>query len=179
MMQRTMSLILRKTMIAGLAGCAALAMTACGSGDEDTPAPTTTTVAQGGPVTCENPPAEPTGAELQELLSMALDPAVPAAEKAELIQGGADDPEVFDQLSQKVAEAQGVEFAISTAPGAVAMLDDCNLSVGFSLTVGPDTPPTVSQIDFVAEDGQWKLSRTHACQLVQTMALETPLCPAA
>lgn len=171
---------LRKTMIVGLAGCAAMAMSACGSDEpEPTASPTTTTSSAGGLVACENPPVEPTSEELQTILDTALDPAVPTDEKANLIEGGADDPEVWDKLATALADAQGITYQVSTGDGAIAMLDECNLSVGFTLKLSPDSQPTVTQIDFVAEDGQWKFSRTHACQLVQTMAIETPMCPAA
>lgn len=170
---------LRKTMIVGFAGCAALAMTACGSSDPEPTASPTTSSSGGGVVACENPPAEPTAADLQNVLDTALDPAVPTAEKVDLIQGGADDPAVWDELAKKFAETQGVTYSISTAAGSIAMIDDCNASAILSLQLGADSQPSQTPIDFVAEDGVWKLSRTHACQLVATMAIQTTLCPSA
>jgi hypothetical protein len=172
-------LILRKTLIASLAAGAAIAMSACGSDSNEPQADATTTTAASAAATCENPPPPPTSEDLQGVLDTALNPEVPADEKADLIEGGADDPQVWDQLATKIAEAQGVEYQVSTGEGAITMIDDCNASVGFTLKLGPDAQPTVTFIDFVAEDGKWKLSRKHACQLVNTMAIQTDLCPAA
>ena len=59
------------------------------------PAPTTS---------AQETAAVPTAAELTGLLDRASDPAVPVEEKVDLVEGGAEAPEIFDQIAALKAD---------------------------------------------------------------------------
>lgn len=168
---------LRRMMIAGVA-LPALALSACGTdengeGREDAGG----TTAAAPTADCEVPPGDtPTGAELQSILDQTLDPALPTEEKADLIEGGGDDPELWAQLSEQAAQNPDIQYEIPDTPDAVFPLDECTLSANFTLQISPDQEPNTGTLMFVAEDGQWKLSREDACNFATSFGLETELC---
>ncbi|WP_206509733.1 hypothetical protein C5142_01430 [Rhodococcus sp. BGS-1C] len=167
----------RKTMVAGVAIAAALTMTACGSDEGDNDADATTTAAA---PTSEAAPVEPSGdyppvptAEaLNEELMRGLDPAVPVEEKALLIQGAEEDPELINQVAAAAVQ-NGAQIEITS----VDDLGDGTLNAGATLTINGQANP--GSFTFVAEDGVWKLSRENACGLVQVAGLTSPACPPA
>ncbi|MBN4927903.1 hypothetical protein IEU95_13745 [Hoyosella rhizosphaerae] len=164
---------LRNIMIAGMT-VPALALTACGgdNGTDDTAGPEATPEAL-----CEVPAGDtPTGPELLSILNDALDPNVPTEEKSNLIEGGGDDPELWDQLSAEASANPDISYDIPDTPDAVFPLDECTLSANFTLQLAPDQPPNTGSLLFVAEDGQWKLSREDACNFVSSFELETEIC---
>ena len=84
---------LRRTIAAvSLSAFALGGLAACGGDDnggrETAPAPTTSS---------QQAAAVPTAEELTVLLDQASDPNVPVEEKVNLVEGGAEAPEIFDQ----------------------------------------------------------------------------------
>ena len=153
----------RKTMVAGVAIAAALTMTACGSDEGDNDADATTTAAA---------PPVPSAEELNGELLRGLDPAVPVEEKALLIQGAEEDPELINQVAAAAVQ-NGAQIEITS----VDDLGDGTLNAGATLTINGQANP--GSFTFVAEDGVWKLSRENACGLVQVAGLTSPACPPA
>ncbi|MBD8507772.1 hypothetical protein HT102_14885 [Hoyosella sp. G463] len=167
---------LRNIMVVGIAA-PALMLTACGSEDGGTTDGPEQTNDAAPSAQCEVPEGDiPTGPELLEILNAALDPAVPEDEKAMLIEGGGDDPELWAQLSAEAAQNPDIQYEIPDTPDAVFPLDECTLSANFTLQISPDQPANTGSLFFVAEDGRWKLSRDDACNFVTSFALETDLC---
>ena len=84
---------LRRTIAAvSLSAFALAGLAACGeeeNGRETAPPPTTSAQAA----------AIPTAEDLSLLLEQASDPAVPVEEKVNLVEGGAEAPEIFDQIA--------------------------------------------------------------------------------
>ncbi len=160
-------------MVAGVAIAAALTMTACSSGDDG--GTTTTTTAATTTATTAAPdtsyPPVPTVAQLNEELNRGLDPNVPVEEKAALIQGASEDPELINQVAA-AAVANNAQIEITS-------VDDLGtgvLNAGITITLNGQANPGTFQ--FVPEDGVWKLSKENACGIVALAQLTSPACPA-
>lgn len=163
----------RRAMVAGIAISAALTMTACSSGGEEEPTTTTTAVttsAVADPSAGAYPPA-PTVEELNTQLMRGLDPNVPVEEKAALIQGASEDPDLINQVAA-AAVANNAQIEITS-------IDDLGtgvLNAGITITLNGQANPGTFQ--FVPEDGVWKLSKENACGIVSLAQLTSPACPA-
>lgn len=162
-------------------GIAAILAAGCGGqsdgGDGSQSSPSATTVAgssQGETTsitgqTDSQYPEVPTPEELNSALARGLDPAVPVEEKASLIQGAEQDPELINQVAAAAVANNAVIEIIS-----IDDLGDGTLSAGTTLTINGQTNP--GAFTFVAEDGVWKLSKDNACTLVQLAQLTSPAC---
>ncbi|CAM2971951.1 Lipoprotein [Prescottella defluvii] len=160
---------LRKMTIAGVAIAAALTMTACsddGGSSERTTAQATTTTAPATPAL-----APPTPAELNAALAKAFDESVPLDQKVELVQGAEADPELINQVAKAAKDANAAIEVVDVTPTG-----DETITAGVTLTVNGQANPAT--VDFVAENGVWKMSQQYACQLVTMANLTSPACPA-
>ncbi|GAB2631766.1 hypothetical protein ABI214_16200 [Prescottella soli] len=151
---------------AGAMCLAVLALSACSDG-EGGDSPTTPTVT----ATPSQPPIPPpTPTELNASLVRAFDENVPAAEKVTLVQGAEADPQLIDQV---VAAAKANKVAAQVTD--VTDLGDGMVAATAVMTLdGQPGPDTI--INFVAEDGVWKLSQDNACGFVGMAGLSSPAC---
>lgn len=162
--------MLRKTLVAGVAVAAALTLGACSSGgDEPTPTKTKTTTVAAEPEGGDFPPA-PTAAELNAMLVKGLDPATPEAEKVTLVQDGESDPGLFGQ----VAAAATAANAKVTIVDPILDNGDGTLTATVNMDIGGQVNPGTA--GFVVENGQWKLSKEYACNIVKLASLTSPAC---
>ncbi|WP_405165462.1 YceI family protein [Nocardia sp. NBC_01499] len=166
---------LRKTgrvAIAGLAVVAALGLTACGSDDKKDPPKSTTTSATanpGTPATANpNTPPPPTVDELNLLLQKALDPAVPSAEKLDLVQGIEADPDLPNRLAQAYKDAN----AKAEITGVTAFGD--SVSAQGKLTINGTENPV--DVPFVLDGGKWKVQKSWACSALTNLNQQSPAC---
>lgn len=162
--------MLRKTLVAGVAVAAALTLGACSSDESDTPAATTTktTTAVAAP-SVETPPV-PTAEALNAMLVKGLDPATPVAEKVTLVQDGASDPGLFDQ----VAAAAAQNNATVTVVDPILDNGDGTLTATVNMKIGEQVNPGTAT--FVVENGNWVLSKEYACNIVKLANLTSPAC---
>ncbi|MET4614288.1 maltose-binding protein MalE [Rhodococcus sp. PvR044] len=163
--------MLRKTLIAGVAVAAALSLAACGddtsNADSTTSSkPTTTAAANDG---IDYPPA-PSAVELNAMLVKGLDPATPAAEKVTLVQDGESDPGLFDA----VAAAAKQSNATVTVVDPILDNGDGTLTATVNMDIGGQV--SAGTAGFVVENGQWKLSKEYACNIVKLANLTSPAC---
>lgn len=147
-----------------LSACAATALAACSSSDEGSSAASSSaapnTAAQ---ETTDAQAQTPTAADLNAILARAADPNVPLEEKTVTVQGGQDAPELFDTMAKSQAESGAVfEVVDPVLPGLVP--DSALATVNFSTPDGQGQ--TADQVEFIYEDGHWKLSKSWACTLV-------------
>lgn len=154
---------LRRTIAAvSLSAFALGGLAACG-GEEDTretaPAPTTS----------EQVNAVPTAEELTQLLDRASDPAVPVEEKVDLVEGGAEAPEIFDQIAALKAE-QGAGVTITGA----AEGDIPGTLIANAVITQPGQEDINVQAQFIEQGGQWQLQKSFACALITNAGLEAP-----
>lgn len=155
---------LRRTIAAvSLSAFALAGAAACGNDDDEretAPEPTTT---------AQETAAVPTSEELSELLARASDPAVPTEEKVNLVEGGEESPELFDQIAA-IKEDQGADVIIT----GVAEGDIPGTLIANAVIVQPDQEDINVQAQFIQQDGQWKLQQSFACALVTNAGLEPP-----
>jgi len=156
---------LRRTIAAvSLSAFALGGLAACG-GDEDggretAPAPTSAS---------RQVAAVPTAEELTLLLDRASDPAVPVEEKVNLVEGGAEAPEIFDQIAALKAE-QGATVTIT----GVAEGDIPGTLIANAVISQPGQEPINVQAQFIQQDGQWQLQKSFACALITNAGLQAP-----
>ncbi|MEU7216304.1 hypothetical protein [Nocardia iowensis] len=163
---------LRKTgriAIAGLAIVAALGMTACGDDKDSKPAAkTTTSAAASASASAANLPPVPTVAELNTALARALDPAVPAAEKLDGVQGAEADPTLPDRLSQA---AKGADVKIEVTD-VTSFGDSVNAKAKFVV----NGQENIVDVPFVADNGKWKIQKSWACAMLTNLGQTSTAC---
>lgn len=140
----------------------ALGLTAC-SGESDN-TENTTTAAEQASASDAAPVAEmPTAEELNAVLQRAADPNLPIAERANTVQGGETTPELFDLMTQSQQES-GANFQVvnPVLPGYTT--NSVLATVNFTR---PDAESQLAEdVEFVYEEGHWKISQSWACFLV-------------
>jgi hypothetical protein len=151
-----------RAIAAAVAITAGLSVTACSSDDEggDTAAETTTQQ------TTEQT-AMPTAQELGEILARAMDPGVPAPEKADTVENGEEAVELFDVMMQSQQES-GATFEVvdPVLPGITPQ----EVMATMNLLQPDEEPVRMDGVKFVNDNGQWKLSQEWACTLVSNVA---------
>ncbi|AJE33581.1 putative secreted protein [Corynebacterium humireducens NBRC 106098 = DSM 45392] len=143
---------------------AALALSACSSEDGNGGTTTTTGTVEATDTTTEAAaPALPTADELNAILARATDPNVPLEEKVNTVQGGETAPELFETMAASQAES-GAQFQVvnPVLPGYTP--DSVLASVNFILPESEAQP--AENVEFIFEDGTWKLSQSWACTLI-------------
>jgi hypothetical protein len=157
--------------VAGLAVVAALSLSACGSGDKhSTAAKTTTKAAAASTVTV---PPVPTAAEMNSELNQALDPSVPAAQKAQWLEDGQQALAADPQMMQKLTDAYKQNNAKMDVTDVTPLGDTLTATVSASINGGA---PSQVQVPFVAQDGQWKIQKSWACAALQNLGQSSPAC---
>lgn len=156
---------LRRTIAAvSLSAFALGGLAACGGDDdggrETAPAPTSTV---------QETATVPTAEELTGLLDRASDPAVPVEEKVDLVEGGAEAPEIFDQIAALKAE-QGAQVTIT----GVAEGDIPGTLIANAVIAQPGQEDINVQAQFIDQGGQWQLQKAFACALITNAGLEPP-----
>ncbi|MDG3014732.1 hypothetical protein [Speluncibacter jeojiensis] len=113
----------------------------------------------------------PSIADLNSLVSTALDPNVPAAQKESLVQGGQQDPSLFTQLG-----ALRAQYPTATATVVGPVVPNPDGSVTATTQVGFSGQSRDVQLTFVDDGGSWKLSRTNACHFIALAGRSSPMC---
>ncbi len=118
-------------------------------------------------------PAVPSSEELTALLTRMIDPTVPDAEKVPDIQGIEDDPGLPNRIAES-PRRNGTRIGITITSARLAppgMLAEGTFTI--------DTiPPQPIIVNFVAEDGRWKIEKAWACQMAYTFMVQSTTCPA-
>ena len=149
---------------------AGLTLSACGDEESDTPDTTTSTT-----TTSSETQTAPTAADLQTVLARAVDPNVPTDQKLDTVMGGQEAPELFDALT-KASVDSGATFEVKepVLPSALPGLYTASVNL-----IMPDREPQlISGVEFVQQDGKYKLDRKWACDLVTNVVPDQvpPMC---
>ncbi len=159
----TLTGTLTKLGAAALAVSATAALAACSSDDSSSESAASSTAATSAPASTDTAPALPAAADLNAVLAKATDPNVSLEEKTSTVQGGETAPELFDVMAQSQAES-GASFLV-VDPVLPGYTPDSVLST-VTFTVPGQPEQTAENVEFVYEDGQWKLSQAWACTLI-------------
>lgn len=146
---------------------AAFALAACADDGEETADTTETTVTEQAPA--EAAPEMPSAEELNLVLAQTTDADLPMEERVNTVQGGETAPELFETMTLSKEES-GADFQVVT-PVLPGYTDDSVLAtVNFTL---PERPAQVADnVEFIYEDGYWKLSQSWACTLIENTVAE-------
>lgn len=151
------------------AAAASLSLAACSTegGDDATSSASTAAEAESSAESSEAVPVygeAPTAAELNNVLMVATDPNAPMEERVNTVQGGDTvDPALFDTMTYAQQES-GANFQVvdPVYPGYTP--ESVLSTVTFTL---PDQEPQMAEnVEFVFEDGTWKISQSWACILI-------------
>lgn len=155
---------LRRTIAAvSLSAFALGGLAACGGEDdgrETAPPPTTTS---------QQAAAVPTAEELTQLLDRASDPSVPVEEKVDLVEGGAEAPELFTQIAALKAEQNATVTITGAAEGDIP-----GTLIANAVIAQPGQEDINVQAQFIQQDGQWMLQQSFACALINNAGLQPP-----
>lgn len=156
-----------KTLTTGVAAVAAIGAAAFGVGTAIAPAPASHVqlAAVGAPLPLDPAEALPTADQLVGLLNSLADPAVPFANKGNLIEGGLGGAEsaVADHKLRK-AERKG-QLPLAFAVNNIAPAGPGSASADVTVS-GPQLAARTMNLTFV-DLGGWELSRASANQLIQ------------
>lgn len=122
-----------------------------------------TTAAQTGADDAAPAAQMPTAEELNAVLMRAADPNLPINERVHTVQGGEQAPELFDKMSQSQQES-GAQFQVvdPVLPGYTA--NSVLATVSFTR---PDAEQQFADdVEFIFDDGNWKISQSWACFLI-------------
>lgn len=150
-----------------MAVSAATALAACSSSDEaDKAKPSSAEKSSSAEETSIASTKIPDAAALNAILTKATDPNVPVEEKTKTVQGSEEAPELFDVMAASQAESGAVfEVVDPVLPGYSP--ESALATVNFSTPDGQGQ--TADQVEFVFENGDWKLSKNWACILVSNI----------
>ena len=156
------AMMMKKALAVSMALSAGLALAACGNDEEDSSAKDTSSSAPAA----EQGPTIPTAAELAETMNRAVDPNVPTEEKVDTVVGGESAPQIFDALTAMRAES-GAELQVvdPVLPGIIPTQANATMT----LTTPPEEPIVINDVQFVHEEGKWKLDQKWACTLIQNV----------
>lgn len=142
---------------------AALSLTACSGEEQPTKSGTTSATSKSAPAKGAAP-QQPTAADLNAVLMTATDPAASVDQKTKTVQKSETAPELFETMT-KSKQDSGANFQVvdPILPGYTP--DSVLATVNFTI---PDREPQAAEnVEFVFEEGTWKLSQSWACTLIK------------
>lgn len=172
---------LQKILTAGLAVVAALTFTAACSDNSDgatdngpATSSATSSVSDSGGTSVTDPSTPPNAATLNDLLTKALNPDVPASQKTDLVQGSSADPQLFDKLVKAKQDNPTVTYRL--VPPVIATGNgQATVKVQVKL---PNVPEQTIDAAIVYDQGKWKLAKTTVCPLLQANNVQSAMCTA-
>ncbi|WP_342320031.1 hypothetical protein [Corynebacterium mayonis] len=143
---------------------AALSLAACSNDNEGGASSSTSASPDASSNAAQAPVAElPTAEELNAVLIRATDPNLPIEERVNTVQGGDTAPELFDVMARSQQES-GANFQVvdPVLPGYSP-----NTALATVNFTAPDAQAQLAEnVEFMYENGNWKLSQSWACTLV-------------
>lgn len=157
---------------------AGLTLSACGNDDDSSDKTSSASSSQASSGAESSGAAQdetPTVQELAGVLNRAVDPNVPTDQKVDTVVNGDKAPELFDALTKSRTESGAT---LEVVEPVLPSLNPGNVNATVNLTVPGQEPHVVSDVEFVNEDGKWKLDQGWACTLVENVLPDQvpPMC---
>ncbi|AKA97015.1 Hypothetical protein CUL131002_1491c [Corynebacterium ulcerans] len=167
---------LKKIVAVTLAASAGLALSACSSDDKGSSSSSSASKSTSSAASEAAPAELPSAEDLNAILAVATDPNAPVEEKVKTVQGGETAPELFQTMTASKQES-GADFHVvpPILPGYTP--NSVLATVNFTLP-GKEAQPA-ENVEFIYDNGMWKLSQSWACTLItNTVAPEQvpPMC---
>ncbi|HIW96531.1 MAG TPA: hypothetical protein H9867_08660 [Candidatus Corynebacterium gallistercoris] len=162
-----------KALAVSTALSATLALAACGNDEESTSSTSTSSATSSA---SQQAQPLPTALELSEVLNRAVDPGLPTEEKVDTVVGGEQAPDLFEALTQSKMES-GAQLEV-VDPVLPSLSPEHDASATVHLTLPEQEPQVISNVDFVNDNGTWKLDQVWACTLVNNVMPDRlpPMC---
>ena len=157
---------MRTSKTVAIAAVALLTLAGCSNDNDDNGAATsteTTSAATSSSAAASANPDLPKAADLNEVMALAVDQSAPMEERVQTIQNGETAPELFDVMAQAKQES-GADFQI--VDPVLRGLEPNSVLATVSFIMPDKKPTTFSNVEFVQEDGHWKLAQSWACTLL-------------
>ncbi|CAI36925.1 putative secreted protein [Corynebacterium jeikeium K411] len=154
---------------------AGLTLSACGNDDDSSDKSSSSSATTAAESSKESDDQTPTAKELSDVLNRAVDPNIPTAEKVDTVVNGDQAPELFDALTKSRTESGAT---LDVVDPVLPSLTPGNVNATVNLTVPNQEPHVVSDVEFVNEEGKWKLDQGWACTLVENVLPDQvpPMC---
>lgn len=152
---------------------ATLALAACGDEEESNSSNSTTS---NSATSSQIQQPLPSAQELSEVLNRAVDPGLPTDAKVDTVVGGEQSPELFEALTQSKMESGALLEVVDPVLPSLSPEHDASATV--HLTLPEQEPQVISNVDFVNDNGTWKLDQLWACTLVNNVMPDRlpPMC---
>ncbi|MCZ9290032.1 hypothetical protein [Corynebacterium evansiae] len=154
---------------------AGLTLSACGNDDDSSDKSSSSSATTAAESSEASEDQTPTAEELSGVLNRAVDPEIPTEEKVDTVVNGDQAPELFDALTKSRTESGAT---LEVVDPVLPSLTPGNVNATVNLTVPDQEPHVVSDVEFVSEDGKWKLDQGWACTLVENVLPDQvpPMC---
>ena len=160
-----------------IAAAVTMSVAACGGGDDSDDIPVATSASSSSASTSGNdvtdPNSPPSVDQLNEMLTTALNPAVPNSEKTLLVQNSQKDPKIFDKLVKAKEDNPGVKYQIK---GPVTADGPNKAKVRVSVKLENQAPTSIDA-QIVYDNGRWKLASSSVCPLITANGVTSAMCP--
>jgi hypothetical protein len=178
----------RTTVLGAVAIAAAFGLGGCGQDSGDATAPVVTPATISAPPTAAapfgpsstDPPAPmaplPPPTALTDVMSRLADPAIPGADKVDLVESAtADDAAALDRFGRALSDSGFTPLTFEAHDMVWGTTDPGNVVANISIkTANPQAGDFSFPMEFSPADGSWQLTRQTADILLQLGQAQTP-----
>lgn len=158
--------------LAPLIAVVAVACAACGGSESPSRSSAPSSAAQVTEAPSNSADRAPSAQQLEEMLTRAVDPNTPLADKLALVEGATEaDAPLFDELVRLRKDNPGVSWHI----GKPVLEHPGTAKAQFSVLM--DGTNQLAYATLVFDGGRWKLQRSYTCQMIAQVGRNSPSCP--
>lgn len=138
------------------------ALTACSSGDDASTGKSASATSQAGSQAAKI--AMPTPEDLNAVLNLAADPNAPIEQRTQTVQNGESASDLFPVMT-KLRDESHAQFQVVNPilPG----YSPNSVLAKVNLVLPDKEPQAADNVEFVYENGKWKLAQSWACTLIE------------
>ena len=137
-------------------------LTACSGGDESSPGKSASATSQPGSQSAKI--AMPTPEDLNAVLNLAADPNAPIEQRTQTVQNGESASDLFPVMT-RLRDESHAQFQVVNPilPG----YSPNSVLAKVNLVLPDKEPQAADNVEFVYENGKWKLAQSWACTLIE------------
>ena len=152
----------RLSAVSVMAVAMSCALTACSSGDDASTGKSASATSQAGSQAAKI--AMPTPEDLNAVLNLAADPNAPIEQRTQTVQNGESASDLFPVMT-KLRDESHAQFQVVNPilPG----YSPNSVLAKVNLVLPDKEPQAADNVEFVYENGKWKLAQSWACTLIE------------